>query len=204
MSIEDKKQLVIRTKAVIAHEDTLSVIIDTVANGGSLIDLCKEWDVRYSDVIQWIYADVDRKKWYEQAIIARGEWFIQRVLKEIRDIGTVDIRDAYDDKGCLKPIHQIPSNVSASISGIETVEMYSKDGENTGRINKVRFNDKIKALELIGKNFYMFVDRSINTTAVTVSHKVDPIDLEERIKHITHATITTMEAQRIASDKPNT
>lgn len=196
-----------RTRSVLAHPDTLNTIVDAVANGGSLLDLCSTWNVRYSDIIQWIYKEEDRKIWYENAIRARGEWFIQRVLKEIRDIGTVDLRDAYDDAGCLKDVKDIPADVAASIARIEVFEECQgtgKDRKYIGRTKKVIFNDKIKALELIGKNFYMFVDRAVNTTAVTVTHKVEQIDLDERIKKITHATVTVMEAQRIATDKTDT
>lgn len=190
----------------INNPDTMRMIVDHVANGGSLIDLCELWQLRYSDINNWIYNNPERTKLYETAIKARSEWFVQRVLKEIRNISTVDIREAYDDDGNLKDMKDIPSHVAAAIARVETFEEYQgsgKDREYIGRTKKVFFVDKMKAAELLAKHIFFFVEHRIITGDVNVHNKVDQFDLDERIKKITHATITTMEAERIAADQPN-
>lgn len=191
-----------RTRAVIENPDTLQTILDNTSNGGSLIDLCQMWNVRYSDIFRWIYEDEKRRAAYNAAERARGEWFIQRVLKEIRDLGVVNIKDIFDDHGNLKDLKDIPTATAAAISYVETFEEYSagKNPEYLGRTRKIRLNDKLKALELIGKNFFMFVDVRRVEGDVAIVHKVDQVDLDERIRQITHATVTTIEADRIKDE----
>lgn len=153
--------LLAKTKEVINNPDTMSNIYEIVANGGSLIDFCKEQGARYSDVAQWLYRDEERKDFYEAALKARGEWFVQRILKELLALSTVDIMDAFDDKGCLKDLKDIPENARAAIAGIETFEEYTKgdNPEYLGRTRKIKLYDKNRAVELLGKNYDMFVEK---------------------------------------------
>lgn len=197
----ERKALMQRTHLYINHIDTFQTIIDTVANGGSLVDLCEKWNIQYSTVIQWVNSDAERQKLYNQAVRARGEWFIQTVLREIARIGLVDIAQAYDSNGALKDINDMPVEVRSSIAGVESVDEYDDDGIKTGTVRKVKFYDKNRALELLGKNFYMFVDKHIHEV-ITPAPKMNIIDIEERIRRITHATVVQMEAEQIASDKP--
>lgn len=193
-----------KTKAVIANPETLDTICQHVANGGSLIDLCQLWEVRYSDIHAWIYNNADPKAAYEIALKARGEWFVQRVLKEFKSIAILDLKDAYDEHGNLKDIKDIPANVRAAIASIETEELYSsgRNPEYLGRVRKIKFNDKLKALELIGKNLFMFVDRIVHQGNVAVTHKVDTVNLDERIKQIVNGEMIKIEAEYI-KNAPN-
>lgn len=173
MNAEEKLSLTERTRRKLADADVLDDICASIANGGSLTELCAIWQVRYSDVILWIHdqaADPGRKIAYEDAMKARGEWMIQTLLNELRMIGTVDIRRAYDEKGALLPIKDIPEDVARVITGIEAKEIWERvDDDNapsgtrmekTGELVKVKFLDKIKAIELLGKNLEIWVDRT--------------------------------------------
>lgn len=172
MNHEEKLSLQERTKKKLSEPDLLGDICSAVANGGSLVELCAVWQVRYSDVVLWIHdqaADPKRKTSYEDAMVARSEWMIQTLLKELRMIGTVDIRRAYDASGALLPIQQIPEDVARVITGIEAKELWERVDddtapsgtrmEKTGELVKVKFLDKIKAIELLGKSMALWIDR---------------------------------------------
>lgn len=167
-----------RTKAVVESEEFLSEICGDVANGGSLIDYCKTKDIRYSDAVKWVYDRQwpERAKAYDLALLARSDWSFQRVLKEIQLLGTVDIRKAFNDSGGLKPIQDIPEDVARAIVGIESVELFEGKGENReriGELKKIKFSDKIRALELMGKQLSMFKEQVEHSGVVGIEKLIE-------------------------------
>lgn len=146
-------------KEVLQNPQLIEDICDNVASGGSLIDLCQLWQVRYCDLMRWVCRDIERKKSYDQAVLDRGEWFIQRVLKEIHLIGTVDFGDAFDATGKLKSPEDMPESITRCINSIDIHEMPKEFGG--GFTKKLKFESKLKALEMLGKNQFMFTDRHL-------------------------------------------
>lgn len=143
-----------RWLAVSNDPQFMQSIFDHVASGGSLIALCRTLDVKYATLIHWLHRDPERDKQYNLALSARAEWAMERVLAEIQLIGTVDIRRAYDDSGELLPINEMPDDVARALVSVDISE------DEAGRTNKrIKLIDKLKALELMGKNFGMFIDR---------------------------------------------
>ena len=145
----------------LAEPDLLEVICDNVACGGSVVDLCVTWDVHYHRVVQWVYAKEfpARKEAYELALSSRMEWTKARICSELKAIGLVDIRGAYDDNGNLKDIKDLPPEIARVIAGIDvTEEFQTVDGqpEKIGNTKKLKLWDKLRALELLGKNLSMF------------------------------------------------
>ncbi len=140
----------------------MDFVCSTVANGGSLIDLCEARELRFHEVNSWIYNNQGRTKQYHMAINAREEWYIQSVLNELKKISTIDIRRAFDDNGFLLPIKKIPKDLANAISSIENEELFEgtgKDRAKIGTLKKIKFWDKMKSLELLGKNLKMFLER---------------------------------------------
>ncbi|QJE95977.1 terminase small subunit [Luteolibacter luteus] len=91
----------------------------------------------------------------------RTEITADTVLRELLKIATADIAQAFTEDGRLKPIHEIPEDVRRAIAGIEVYEEYAGRGEDReaiGQSKKVRFWDKNKALENLGKHLRLFVD----------------------------------------------
>lgn len=87
---------------------------------------------------------------------------INMVLKGLLEIAQVDIGEAFDNNGELKPIHQIPITIRRAISGIEVDELFEGRGparEKIGLTKKVKFWDKTKSWELLGKHLQMFSER---------------------------------------------
>lgn len=88
------------------------------------------------------------------------------ILRELLRIGLVDIRKAFDADGNLLPIHQLPEDVARALSGVEVDELFDGQGEHRksiGVTRKVKFWDKPKALELLGKHVRLFADRVEHT-----------------------------------------
>lgn len=154
MDYRDIRRMKRNAKRLFKRGDTIGRLCEQVANGGSPLQIAKDWDVLYSEMVGWIYKDNSRKQRYEGALVARSEWMVQRVLDELRSLALIDLREAFDETGKLKPLKEMPESVARAMSSIQTIEIGSG-----GITRKVKFNDKTKALELLGKNLKMFVDQ---------------------------------------------
>ena len=142
-----------RTTKWMNDPETIDYICVQVANGGSLLAICEERDIRYSDAVGWIYFKRESQIKYEQALNARGEWMAQKVLDEVRRIGTVDIRRAYDDDGKLLDVKEMPEDVARCIQSVVVTD--TKEGQRV----TIKLADKLRALELLGKQVKLFTDR---------------------------------------------
>lgn len=67
-----------------------------------------------------------------------------------------DIADLFDEDGALKPIKSIPLIWRQGLlAGIEVEELFEGQGDarkHVGRVTKVRFSDRVRRIELIGKH----------------------------------------------------
>lgn len=155
-------QIYEKTKEFLEHPETLQLITDTIKNGGSLTSLCQLESVMYSRVHDWLMIDPDRKNAYESALDARAEWFVQRIIDELTSLSFIDLRQAYDENGRLKAPSEWPKQLSAAINSVESEELYEgqgKEREQVGWTKKIKLTDKLKAIELLGKQYKMFIDR---------------------------------------------
>jgi phage terminase small subunit len=85
-----------------------------------------------------------------------------RILLELFRIATVDITQAFDEMGQLKPLSEIPEDVRRAISGLEVNEIFDGQGDQKtaiGLAKKIKFAEKTKAAELLGKHFKLFSER---------------------------------------------
>jgi len=83
----------------------------------------------------------------------RTEITADRVLQQLAKIGFVDIKDVVTWAGNrirIRPSEEIDGTLLAEISETET--------ENGGTL-KIKLNDRMKALELLGKHLGMFTDK---------------------------------------------
>lgn len=78
-----------------------------------------------------------------------------RVLKELSAIAFADIRDFYKD-GAMKNIDSLDENAAAAISCVDVFELFDNEGNKLGETKRLRMNDKLKALELLGRYLNMF------------------------------------------------
>ncbi|MCH7312898.1 terminase small subunit [Acinetobacter sp. ANC 3882] len=77
------------------------------------------------------------------------------VLKRLVEIDKMDVLDIMDDNYCLKPIGDWPPIWRQYVSNIENTEEFEGRGDDksqTGWLKKIKWPDKVKNLELLGKH----------------------------------------------------
>lgn len=73
------------------------------------------------------------------------------VLKRLVQIDEMDVLDILADNGEVKPISQWPKVWRTYLSGMDVAEVNSQDGP-AGMLKKIKWPDKVKNLELLGKH----------------------------------------------------
>ena len=92
----------------------------------------------------------------------RTEVNADTVLKGLLEIATTDIAEAFNEDGTLKPIHEIPIEVRKAISSIEVNELFEgfgKERTQIGLTKKIKFWDKVRSLENLGRHLKLFTDK---------------------------------------------
>ena len=73
------------------------------------------------------------------------------VLARLAEIDRMDVLDIMNDDMALKPVSAWPSSWRRYLSGFDVAEM--KDGQDAiGVLKKIKWPDKVKNLELLGKH----------------------------------------------------
>ena len=90
---------------------------------------------------------------------------VDRILRELASIAFLDISEFYNDDGTLKNIKQIDETARRAIQSVTTREEQGATIENGEikpqffNVNNIKANDKLKALELLGKYHSIFKDK---------------------------------------------
>lgn len=153
------KGITARTTRLLTEPNLIDVICTFVAQGGSLINLCQMWAVKYADVITHIRAYPELSRQYDQALRDREEWIFESILQEIRMIASSDIKELYGESGSLKAPHEWPEHIRRAVQAVETKEMVGDDGKVGGQVNRVKLWDKLKAVEMILKTMGKLTER---------------------------------------------
>lgn len=83
------------------------------------------------------------------------------IIRNLLNSATIDINDAYDENGELKPISEMPEPLRKAITEIRTEELFEGQGKNRehiGTAKTIKIQDRLRALELLGKHLKMFTD----------------------------------------------
>jgi phage terminase small subunit len=91
------------------------------------------------------------------------------VLRELIAVVSVDLADAFDTEGNLKPIRDMPLDVRKALASVQTETHREVEHEHrdlvdeeptarnvTVRTNRVKLCDRLRALELLGRHLGMF------------------------------------------------
>ena len=117
------------------------------------------------DHIQARIAELNRDR------LARVQVESDTVLRELLRIATSDIGEAFKDDGSLKPLKEIPTDVRRAIQSIEIDELFDgfgQDRHQIGLTKKLKFWDKTKALEMLGKHLKLFTEKLEVSGTVTL------------------------------------
>lgn len=118
--------------------------------------------------------------------MARVQVDADTVLRELLRIATSDIGEAFKDDGGLKPLKEIPTDIRRAIQSIEIDELFDgfgQDRHQIGHTKKLKFWDKTKALEMLGKHLKLFTEKievsgSLTLEALVVASQKKEIEGE--------------------------
>ena len=87
------------------------------------------------------------------------------VLRRLVEIDQMDVLDILLQNGELKPIKDWPKVWRTTLSGMDVVEMVSADG--AALLKKIKWPDKVKNLELLGKHVSVQAFKEQTSTEIT-------------------------------------
>lgn len=129
-----------------------------------------------------------------QAIAKRNERVeikADYVLNRLIEIDQMDVLDILYEDGALKAISEWPRAWRTTLSGLDLNEMMGQDGNTVAILKKIKWPDKLKNIELLGKHIDVgaFKDKTeVNHTGeVDHNHSYKDIsdsELEKRIKEL--------------------
>jgi phage terminase small subunit len=90
-----------------------------------------------------------------------------RVVLELLRIALANPAQAFDANGELLPFHKMPEDVQRAISSIDVEE---RNGETV--VKKIRFWDKPRALEMLGRHIGLLRDKNEDGKSAAVFHLV--------------------------------
>lgn len=79
---------------------------------------------------------------------------VDRTLQEVARLAYADPRKLYDDKGNLKPVHELDADAAATVASVEVDELFEGRGEDremVGLTKKIKQWDKRAALDMAMK-----------------------------------------------------
>ncbi len=175
----------------------LDDILVIMANGGSLIQCAQKLGVPYSRLSVWCNATEERRTRMSEAMKARDEFLIQRILDELKLIGLHDVSQLFDEEGHLRPMKDLPEGIRRSIASVEIVETADKDGK-ISTIKKVRMIDKLKGIEMLTRAMVGFIEKKqIN---VEHTYKVQSFDLDSRMNMLKNVIDVPAQEKANAAD----
>lgn len=100
-----------------------------------------------------------------------------KVLGDLNSISSSDIRALYDEKGCILQPHQWPDDIAMAVKEIQVDELKewnpdTKTMDFIGYTKKIKFWDKIKTRELIGKHLKLFTEKVEHSGSVSLEQLV--------------------------------
>lgn len=105
----------------------------------------------------------------KQKQLAKADLSAVRILEELRRLALSDARGLFDEKGNLRPIHDLTDEQAAAIASVEVVKknLTTGDGE-IDTVIKVKVWDKPRSLEMLAKHFGLLIDKVEHSGDITV------------------------------------
>ena len=77
----------------------------------------------------------------------------ERAIEECGRLAFSDMREFFDADSNLKPIHELTQAQGAVLAGWVTLKTKVRDGGSSNTIHRIKFWDKVRALEMLFKHF---------------------------------------------------
>ncbi|MEX2964513.1 terminase small subunit [Microbulbifer sp. TYP-18] len=100
------------------------------------------------------------------------------VLRRLAEIDQMDVLDILADDGSLKPIREWPKVWRQFLSGMDLTELWEGSGDQrqiVGVLKKIKWPDKVKNLELLGKHVNVQAFREQKEVKVTLQSLIDEL-----------------------------
>ncbi|MFW5401481.1 terminase small subunit, partial [Yersinia sp. 1252 StPb PI] len=94
------------------------------------------------------------------------------VLRRLVEIDQMDVLDILLPNGELKPIKDWPKTWRTTLSGMDVTEM---SGDAPGLLKKIKWPDKVKNLELLGKHISVMAFKEQIEQSGSVTHNIMPV-----------------------------
>ncbi len=125
------------------------------------------------------------------------------VLRRLTEIDQMDVLDILLANGELKPIKDWPKVWRTTLSGMDVVEMASAD--SAALLKKIKWPDKVKNLELLGKHVNVQAFKEQVTSELTGKNggpiqytDITEEELDERLKELGHGRHRSQLAEKQA------
>jgi phage terminase small subunit len=87
----------------------------------------------------------------------------EKILQELAAVAFFDPRQLFDERGNVKPIHTLDEHTAKAIAAFNCMNLYKGTGEKrncVGQLWKFRFENRLRALELLGRQLGLFTGRA--------------------------------------------
>jgi phage terminase small subunit len=113
-----------------------------------------------------------------------------KVLAEIAKLSFSDVRNIFDKKGQLLPVHLLPDDVAASIASIKVTTKRVPGGKpgDVEYITEVKCWDKRGSLELLGKHLKLFNELGSKENPFTTD-KLSDEQLDQKLQRMIDAAV---------------
>lgn len=95
----------------------------------------------------------------KEALAAKLEVTQEDVLRRLVMFSFADRRQLFDERGCLKPMHELTEEQAALVAGLEVREEFVQVGKEKvfdGYTRKAKFVDPLRSTQLLGQHYGLF------------------------------------------------
>jgi len=176
MSKEDKPLLVItespatlraRFEDVINRPDILERICEQIANGGSLVAMCRFWAISHRKLYNWIKSQPGGKAMYEEALELRQEWEDEMAKSDLLIYAQSDIRKLFTEDGHIIAPHDLDDDTAASLQSVQVKTRTYDDGSKE-TTHEFKLIDKLKTRDMLLRTRGKYLDKMEHSGSVTL------------------------------------
>lgn len=112
---------------------------------------------------------------------------VDEILARAAMLARIDAASLFDEKGALKPMHELDETASIAIAGVEVQEITSGTGKEAkviGSLKKVRLRDPMAAIRLLAehKKLVRNTDDGVNALASALAERLNQARMRRKAK----------------------